>query len=53
MHLIIDLPLSSTSDPNGYSWYGSSNPLSTKINVCSTFKKKNLLKNVNILESMY
>jgi hypothetical protein len=30
MHIIIDLPISTTSDPNGYSWYGSN----------QTFKKK-------------
>jgi len=37
MHLILDLPLSSTSDPNGYSWYGSINPLKNKINVRRNF----------------
>ncbi|CAF0940534.1 unnamed protein product [Rotaria sordida] len=32
MRLIIDLPLSSTFDPNGYSWYGSNSSLPSKIN---------------------
>lgn len=34
MHVIIDLPLGSTSDPNGNYWYGSDQQLSRKINVC-------------------
>ena len=33
MRIIIDLPLSTTSDPQGNSWYGSSNILSNKITV--------------------
>lgn len=35
-NLIIDLPLGSTFDPNGLSWYGSDQPLRSKItNPCS------------------
>jgi hypothetical protein len=33
MHIILDLPLSSTSDPNGRFWYGSNKALQRKINV--------------------
>jgi hypothetical protein len=33
MHLMIDLPLSSTHDLNGYQWYGSIKPFDEKINV--------------------
>ncbi|CAF2794545.1 unnamed protein product [Rotaria sp. Silwood2] len=38
MRLIIDLPLSSTFDPNGYLWYGSDSPLPSKINVVTCTK---------------
>lgn len=42
MHLIIDLPISSTRDPYGELWYGSSSPLVKKINVIKYFQiKKN------------
>lgn len=33
MHVVIDLPVASTSDPNGNFWYGSNDQLSKKINV--------------------
>ena len=36
MHLIIDLPLSTTLDPSGFIWYGSDLPFSTKIKVKKT-----------------
>ena len=33
MHLIIDLPISSTADPNGRSWYGSTQRLADQVKV--------------------
>jgi hypothetical protein len=44
MHLIIDLPLATTFDPNGYSWYGSSEILSQKINVMKYFRNNTKIK---------
>jgi hypothetical protein len=35
MHLIVDLPLSSTNDLDGYQWYGSIKPFNQKIIVIS------------------
>lgn len=48
MHIIIDLPITSTSD--GLSWYGSNQFLKTKINVIKFVFL--LLKNFVLLESM-